>query len=225
MRLRAWVSAGLWLLSGPLWAQDKAQVMGTKEDRLFWVIPNYRTVDEQRSIAAITAKEKLTIAVRDSFDPYAFPVAGFFAGIAQAEDEYPSWGQGTAGFEKRYFGALADQTVSNMMSEAVFPILLHQDPRFLRLGRGGILHRMGYAASRIFITRGDGGDSQFNASEFGGNAVMAIGSNLYTPRQDRSVGGTASKWGIQLGIDMVFNVFQEFWPDIKQKLTGRRPAP
>jgi hypothetical protein len=199
--------------------------MGTKEDRLFWIIPNYRTVDEEKSIASISAKEKITIALRDSFDPYAFPVAGVFAGISQAENEYPSWGRGVAGFEKRYFGALADQTVSNMMSEAVLPIMLHQDPRFFRLGRGGILYRLSYAASRVLVTRGDDGAAQFNFSEVGGNAVMAIGSNLYTPRQDRSPGDTASMWGIQLGIDMIGNVFKEFWPDIKQKLTGRHAGP
>jgi len=196
--------------------------MGTKEDRLFWVVPNYRTVDEQKSIDVITAKEKFTIAMKDSFDPYAFPVAGLFAGISQAENEYPSWGQGTVGFEKRYFSALADQTVSNMMSEAVFPILLHQDPRFLRLGRGGIWHRLSYAVNRVLVTRGDDGSAQFNTSECAGNAVMVIGSYLYTPRQDRSAGDTASKWGTQLGVDAVGNIFKEFWPDIKQKLTGRR---
>ena len=67
------------------------------------------------------------------------------------------------------------------MTEGVFPVVLHQDPRFFRLGRGGFFYRVGYAASRVFITRGDDGAAQFNASEFGGNAVMAIGSNLYTP--------------------------------------------
>jgi hypothetical protein len=187
--------------------------MGTKEDRLFWVIPNYHTVDEDKSLPAITSREKFSIALKDSFDPYAFPVAGFYAGIAMT------------GFQKNYLGALADQTVSNMMTEAVFPVLLHQDPRFLRLGRGGIFHRIGYAASRIFVARGDSGDAEFNTSEFAGNAVMAIGSNLYYPAQDRSAGDTAAKWGIQLGVDMVFNVFQEFWPDMKQKLTGKRADP
>jgi hypothetical protein len=199
--------------------------MGTKEDRLFWVVPNYRTVDEEKSIPSISSREKLTIALKDSFDPYAFPVAGMFAGISQAEDDPPTWGNGTTGYEKRYFAALADQTVSNMMSEAAFPIVLHQDPRFLRLGRGGFFHRLGYAASRILVTRGDDGSAQFNFSEVGGNAVMAIGSDLYYPPQSRSYGDTAAKWGIQLGMDMIGNVFKEFWPDIKQKLTGKRAAP
>ncbi len=197
--------------------------MGTKKDRLFWFIPNYQTVDEQRSTPSISAEDKFMIAIKDSFDPYAFPIAAFFAGIAQVQNENPSWGHGgLTGYENRFFAALADQTVSNLMAEGVFPVLLHQDPRFLRLGRDSFLDRVGYAASRIVITRGDDGSAQFNASEVGGNAVMAIGSNLYTPAPDRGVSDTAIKWGIQLGVDMIGSVFREFWPDIRQMLTGKR---
>jgi hypothetical protein len=222
MRLGAWACAALLLLCGPAWTEEPNQVMGTKEDRLFWFIPNYQTVDEQRSTPSISAKDKLLIAIKDSFDPFAFPIAAFYGGIAQMQNEYPSWGTGGLnGYENRFFAALADQTASNIMAEGVFPVLLHQDPRLLRLGSGGFFHRLGYAASRVFITRGDDGSPQFNASEFGGNAVMAIGSNLYTPPGDRSASDTATKWGIQLGVDMVGSVFREFWPDIKQVLIGK----
>lgn len=231
MRLEAWAAVVLLLTGGPAWAQEQTQVMGTKEDRLFWFIPNYQTVERQRSTPSISARDKFLIAIKDSFDPFAFPTAAMFAGIAQLQNDYPSWGHGgLRGYDKRFFASLADQTVSNVMAEGVFPVLLHQDPRFLRLGGGGFLYRLGYAASRVFITRGDDGAAQFNASEVGGNAVMAIGSTLYTPAQDRGISDTAAKWGIELGVDMVGSVFREFWPDIKHMLTGKEredrvPAP
>ncbi len=219
MRLGTWACAVLLLVGRPAWSEEPTQVMGTKEDRLFWFIPNYRTVEERRSTPFISAADKFLIATKDSLDPFAFPAAGFFAGIAQVQNEYPSWGHGgLKGYDNRFFAALADQTVSNTMAEGVFPVLLHQDPRFLRLGRGGFFYRLGYAASRVFITRGDDGGAQFNASELGGNAVMAISSNLYTPGEGAS--DTAVRWGIQLGVDMVGSIFREFWPDIKQLLTG-----
>ncbi len=213
----------LLLMSAPARAQEQAgQVMGTKKDRLFWLIPNYQTVDEQRSTPSISDRDKFLIAIKDSFDPFALPTAGLFAGIAQLQHEYPSWGrQGTEGYDRRFLAALADQTVSNMMAEGVFPVLLHQDPRFLRLGHGNFLQRVGYAATRVFITRGDAGGVQFNASEVAGNAVMAAASNLYVPPQDRSVADTGATLGIQLGVDMVGSVFREFWPDIKRMLLGQ----
>jgi len=197
------------------------QIMGTKEDRILWLFPNYRTVDEERRFPRISARDKLTIAVKDSFDPYAFPVAGLFAGLSQAENQYPEWGRGADGYAKRYFGALADQTVSNMMTEAAFPIALHQDPRYFRLGRGGVLHRSGYALSRIFVTRTDDGWAQFNYSEFGGNAVMAGAGMLYYPREDANIGNVAVRFGSQIVFDMIANIGKEFWPDVKHWLVGK----
>ena len=191
------------------------------ESRILWVIPNFRTVEEsEHKIVPLPTRDKFALAARDSFDPYAFPVAGFYAGIAQARGEYEEWGRGPVGYGKRFAGAFADQTISNYMTEAVFPTFLHEDPRYFRLGRGGFWHRTGYAVSRVFVVRTDRGEHEFNYSEFGGNAVMAVTANAYYPRDDRTAGGTAARWGIQIGLDMVFNVAKEFWPDIRKSLTG-----
>ena len=224
MRTAAAVAAALLfrgLASGAPSTDLDGQVMGNEKSRVLWIFPNYRTVEEEKSLPRITTRDKLTIAAKDSFDPYAFPVAGLFAGLSQIENQYPSWGRGADGYGKRYFGALADQTLSNLMSEAAFPIMLKQDPRYFRLGRGGILHRAGYAASRIFITRSDGDGAQFNYSEFGGNAVMATAGNLYYPRENRTIGNTATRFGTQLVFDMIADVSKEFWPDIKRWLVGK----
>jgi hypothetical protein len=221
----AMLSAALLLAGVPLRAQapapDGGQVMGSPEDRIVWFFPNYRTVDEEKSLPRISAQDKLTIAAKDSFDPYAFPVAGLFGGINMAEDQYPSWGRGIEGYGRYFLGAFADQTVSNLMTEAVFPIALHQDPRYFRLGRGSILHRAGYAVSRVLVTRADLGEAEFNYSEFGGNAVMAATSTLYDPRQDRSFGDAAGKFGFQIAFDTLANVGKEFWPDVKRWLLRR----
>jgi hypothetical protein len=214
----AMLAAGLLLHGGEVRAEPGApdgQIMGTKEDRILWIFPNFRTVEQKEAAPSITNMDKFRIAAKDSFDPYAFPVAAGYAGLAHLTNEYPSWGGGLDGYGHRYVGAFADQTMANMMAGAVFPILLHQDPRYFRLGTGGVAHRTGYAATRIFITRSDSGRAQFNYSEIAGTAVMAGASNLYYPRQDRSWENTASKIGIQLGLNMIGNICKEFWPDVK----------
>jgi hypothetical protein len=189
--------------------------------RLFWVIPNYATVEEARVITPISTKDKFRLATEDSLDPYAFPVAGFYAGVAYAVDrDADYWGSGPSGYWKRYVASLGDQTVSNYMTEGVFPSLLHEDPRYFRLGRGGFWHRTGYAISRVFLIRTDRGGTEFNYSEWGGNGVMAVAGNAYYPRAERTIGDTANRWGTQIGLDMLFNVAKEFWPDIRHALTG-----
>ena len=166
----------------------------------------------------MTPAEKMKVALDDSFDPSAFLVAGIFAGLSMVQKQYSSFGTGAQEFGKYYGGAFADQAIGNIMSEGLFPVALHQDPRYFVKGTGGFWKRTGYAISREVITRGDDGRNHFNTSELAGNAVAAGISNLYYPAVDRSFGNTANKWGQQIALDTFFNVAKEFWPDVRNKM-------
>jgi hypothetical protein len=106
------------------------------------------------------------------------------------------------------------------MTEGIFPTLLHQDPRYFRRREGSARSRLGYAISRLFITRGDSGRNQFNYSELAGAATSLAISNSYYP-DGRSVGNNLGRYGVQLGFDAASNVLKEFWPDLKRKLPRR----
>ncbi|MFY9908820.1 MAG: hypothetical protein WCF22_02415 [Candidatus Sulfotelmatobacter sp.] len=160
----------------------------------------------------------MKVAFDDSFDPSAFLVAGIFAGLSMVQKQYSSFGTGAAGFGKYYGGAFADQAIGNIMTEGLFPVALHQDPRYFVKGVGGFWKRTGYAISREVVTRGDDGRNHFNTSELAGNAVAAGISNFYYPAADRSLGNTANKWGQQIALDTFFNVAKEFWPDVRNRL-------
>jgi hypothetical protein len=108
-----------------------------------------------------------------------------------------------------------------MMTEAIFPSLLREDPRYFRRGQGDKWSRMRYAATRIFITRTDAGRSRFNFSEVAGNATTVAISNAYYP-DTRTVADNVQKLSIQLATDMFSNVLKEFWPDIKRKLVRKQ---
>ena len=188
------------------------------KNHIFWIIPNYRSDENTAEIKPLTSAEKMKVAFDDSFDPSAFLVAGVFAGLSMVQKQYSSFGTGAQGFGKYYGGAFADQAIGNIMSEGLFPVALHQDPRYFVKGAGGFWKRAGYAVSREFVTRGDDGRNQFNTSELAGNAVAAGISNLYYPAVNRSFGNTANKWGQQIALDAFFNVAKEFWPDVRNKM-------
>jgi hypothetical protein len=190
------------------------------KNHIFWVIPNYREDEDPSNIKPLTPKGKFKIALDDSFDPSAFLVAGVFAGSSMAQKQY-AFGQGAQGFAKYYGGAFADQAIGNMMTEAIFPAVLHQDPRYFNKAKGGFFSRTGYAISREVITLGDDGQNHFNTSELLGNAVAAGISNAYYPAVNRSFSNTANKWGQQIGLDTAFNIMKEFWPDVRRKLFGQ----
>lgn len=191
-----------------------------KNDRIFGVLPNYRTVENpQLKMPPLTPKQKFKLAAEDSFDPYAYPAAGIFAGLAWAQDNPKSWGEESWGpFGKRYAASFADQTIENMMTEAVLPGLLKQDPRYFRLGSGSFFKRSRYAVSRLAVTRTDAGGTAFNFSEIlGAGATTAI-SDLYYPPENRTVSNNLSQWGILVGEDAFFNILKEYWPDIRQRV-------
>jgi hypothetical protein len=204
-------------------ATSNAPTNVTRSDtHIFGVVPNYNAVnDPTHPFEPISSSEKFKIAAHDSFDPFSWMITGVYAGVAQWHNQYPEFGQGTQGYAKRYGGAFADGAIGNFMTDAVFPSLLHQDPRYFRLGQGSAPRRIGYALSRTVIARGDSGTRQFNYSEIAGNLSAAGLSNLYYPASNRTVSSTMDKFAVNVISDAGFNVLKEFYPDMRRKFLHR----
>jgi hypothetical protein len=201
--------------------QDNAS--GTSKDRLFFTLPNFLTLENANQVPPLTAGQKYKVVARSSFDYVQYPWYGFLAGISQAQNSEPGYGQGAQGYGKRFGAAMADGTIENFMTSAVLPSVLRQDPRFFQSGHGSFWHRSWYAFSRIIITRGDNGKSQFNYSEAFGSAISAgISTYSYHPHEDKTVSNTAKVWGTQVGYDALTYVVKEFWPDIRRKIKKSR---
>jgi hypothetical protein len=193
--------------------------------RILGVIPDNKIVPSTKASTEepLTPGAKFTLAWKDSIDPFTFVLAGFYAGIAQWQNDYPTWKQGAGGYGKRFGAAYADQVVGNYLTEAIVPVLMHEDPRYFRKGTGSGWSRMSYALTRTVVTRTDRGKGQFNYSEIVGNAAAAGISNLYYPASQRTVGETGEKFAIQVVSDSAFNVLLEFWPDMRRMAMKRVP--
>lgn len=204
-------------------AQQSPDPASSQEEakRLFGIIPNFRTSASLRPYTPLTPKQKFKLATQDSFDRGTMILAAGFAGEGQLTNSNPSFGQGVAGYA-RYLGtAYADFVIGDYMTEAIYPTLLHQDPRYFRKGTGGGWSRLGYACGQIFWTHTDTAAGQVNFSEILGNSTSVAISNAYYP-DNRTAVDAASRLGVQLGVDMAANVLKEFWPEIDRKLFHRR---
>jgi hypothetical protein len=218
---------------------------GTSNDRLFLALPNFLTLENSGNVPPLTAGQKFKVVARGSFDKIEFPWYGILSAISQAENSEPGYGQGWKGYGKRYASAFGDGTIENFMTSAVFPSILHQDPRFFQKSDGGFARRTEYAVSRIFVTRTDSGHRQFNYSEILGSAVSAaISTNTYHPRSfittrfdpttdtltyvhnasDRTLPNTLSVWGTQVLYDTITIVIKEFWPDVHRKMNHKQSS-
>ena len=217
----------------------QGSVQGTSNDRLFYTLPNFLSLENAGNVPPLTTKQKFGVVARGSFDYVIYPWYGFLSALSQAENSEPGFGQGAEGYAKRYGSAFADGTIENFITGAVLPSLLRQDPRFFQSGKGSFMHRTGYAVSRIFVTRTDSGGQQFNYSEVVGSALSAtISTYSYHPKggfvttpsgrqfisSDRTLTNTASVWGTQVGYDTLTIVVKEFWPDIHRKLSHKNKS-
>ena len=207
---------------------------GTSNDRLFYALPNFLTLENTGKVPPLTTGEKFKVVTRGSFDYIQIPWYAFLAGIGQAQNSEPGYGQGAEGYGKRLGASFADGTIENFMTGAILPSLFRQDPRFFQSSQGGFWRRTGYAVSRTVVTRTDSGGQQFNFSEvFGSAASAAISTYSYHPRRtllgyhnnipdyapsERTLKNAASVWGSQLGYDTITLVIKEFWPDLRRKL-------
>ena len=106
------------------------------------------------------------------------------------------------------------------MTEAVYPTLLHQDPRYFRRNTGSGWSRIGYAAGQIFRTHTDSGGGQFNFSEIVGNST-AVANFACLLSDIRDAQNAATKLGMQIGVDLASNILKEFWPDLNRQF-GRK---
>jgi hypothetical protein len=193
-------------------SQEIAEVQMKQEEkqRLGGLIPNFYVVYEWNA-KPLTAKQKYRLAVRSIIDPANFVITAGFAGIEQASDEFKGYGQGAAGYGKRYGAGLADNAIGGMLGGAVLPVLFKQDPRYFYKGTGTVWQRTRYALSTAVIARGDNGKWQpaYAAllGDFGSGAI----SNLYYPASDRNGAGLTIENGfLDVAFNGLGNVLQEF---------------
>lgn len=188
--------------------------------RILGIIPNFRTSPSLDNYKPLTTSEKFAIASQDALDRGTIVLGAIFGAEGQLTNANRSFGQGVAGYG-RYFGsAYGDLVIGDYMTEAVFPTLLHQDPRYFRRGTGSGWSRLGYAVGRIFWTQRDSGGTQCNYSELIGNSAAVAISNAYYSN-NRTAADEISKLGMQLGVDMAANILKEFWPDLERKFKRR----
>jgi len=187
-----------------------------EDKRVLGVLPNYRTAELTPDYHPISNKYKMKIALKDSFDYPLAGVAAAYALLYQAENSHPQFGQGVEGYAKRLGTSYTDQLVGNMLTEGVLPVVFREDPRYFRKSTGSTRSRIGYALSRIVITKTNQGNETFNFAEILGNGI-ASGVGLSYYQDDRDFHDFLQNWGTQLATDAFSQVLKEFWPDIKRK--------
>jgi hypothetical protein len=198
----------------------QAQVREQEKQRILGVLPDYYS-SYVWDAAPMTPKLKFELTLRSTVDPVTFLIAAGLAGAEQKRNTFPGYGRGSEGYAKRFGAAYADTVVSRMVSRAILPAILHQDPRYFYRGSGGVRSRIFHALAAAVICRGDNGRLEPNYSQVFGNFAGASLSNLYRAPGDRNVGLTFRNGLIITGSGAVENLLREF---LSRKLTPNVPT-
>jgi hypothetical protein len=188
---------------------------------LFRIFP-VNTVADSQSAGPLSARDKWRLFVKDKTDPCTLGWVAFNAGLMQASDDFPAYGHGAGGYAKRFGASLADETAAGFFGTFLFPSLLHQDPRYHRMGTGPFQKRLGHALIRSVLTYKDSGGLAFNWSGILASLATSSLSNAYYPEKNRGVGPTFSRVGTGIPFSMIDQVVNEFGPDLQKKVFRRK---
>src|SRR5271166_1925250 len=196
------------------------QIKVQKQQRILAVIPNFYT-SYVADAAPMNAKQKFELAWKLAIDPTSFVIPGIIAGGQQANNSFPGYGQGAAGYARRFGAAYGDFFIGTYISSAILPSILKQDPRYFYKGTGTTKSRILYAISRSVMTKGDNGHWQPDYSGILGSLAAGGISNFYYPEGSRhGFETTLDNTLIGIGTSAGVNILQEF---VFPKLTPKKP--
>lgn len=196
------------------------QVKAQEQQRIIGVVPNFYT-SYIYDAAPLTKKQKYSLVSHSAFDPIEFLAAGINAGIEQATNRFPGYGQGAKGYGKRYASSFGDALSRNYLSNAVLPSLFHQDPRYFYQGSGSAKSRLAHALSFTVVVRGDNGRNMPACSFFLGSLGSALLSNVYYPHEDRGARLVFINFGIGIATRAGVSVLREF---VSKQFTSNVPG-
>jgi Carboxypeptidase regulatory-like domain len=193
------------------------QLQAEEQQRILGFIPNIYVVYEPHP-EPLTTRMKFHLAYKSLTSPVFFARTSWWAGVQQARNNPDEWGQGAEGYSKRLGAGFADAFTGSLITNAILPSLLHQDPRYFYQGTGTKKSRALHAMLAPLICKGDNGAWQPNYSQWGGSLIGYSISTAYYPGSSRTAGHVFQTFGIDMGLHVVGSLAQEF---IFGKFTSR----
>jgi hypothetical protein len=205
---------------------DKAeqQIKEQEKQRVGGILPQFN-ISYRSDAVSMTRSQKISLSFHSATDPVAFGIAALAGGYKElSSDSGFEWG--AKGYGERAGAAYLDAFTGNLLGNGVLPALLHQDPRYFRLGHGSITHRVLYAAmTNVMCKHDNSGRWEPNISNIGGNIASGAISNLYYPSTSNSGLSETFSNGLLVTAEGGFgSLFNEFWPDISRRFLHKDPT-
>jgi len=171
----------------------------------------------------ITGKERMQWVANSTVGPASLAGGVISAGWGTLFNTPREYGTHWEGFGDRYGMRLTGVATSNVM-EAGLGAMWGEDPRYQRYAEGPFGARLGHIVKMTFMAKNRNGDLM---PAYGRMTAIA-GSNFMSNTWRADSEATASRATMRIGLGflgrMAGNAFEEFWPDVKQKMFHKKAA-
>lgn len=174
----------------------------------------------QNSATPFGAKDKLEYHAKVLVAPTTFLSSVASAGIQQWRDAPTEWGQGAAGYGRRFANSYG-YNVSRHLLEFALDSALREDPRYFPTGEHGTWRRASRAALHALRHRTDSGRTTWAYASVGSAYAAGGVARAWQPDRLRTPGDALVSGTITIGLDAATSVFKEFWPDIRKRMFHR----
>lgn len=185
---------------------------------IFLTRRSYCFPDLATNPAPLSAKGKFALFLNDSISGHAIAGSAAAAGLDQAFNWYAGYGQGAAGYAKRFGAQMARDSSNSFFGTFLLATALRQDPRFFVRTDPTFWRAVKYSLHRIVITRNDSGVEVVNSSGLLGPLAGEALANTYLPAQSRTAGNTCARYASDLGWRAAGNLLREYWPTLSRHL-------
>jgi len=175
-------------------------------------------IEPGQDAPALSPGDKVRLGLKYAFSPPS--VAGWFtaAGYEQVTNGSPNYGTDRGAFGRRLGDAAICNTSEDILSDSVMAPLLHEDPRYYRLGPShNFFVRLVYAGTRPLIARTDSGNNSLNLALLTGTMGGSALTNVYYPQANRGAAQTLETFGGSIGGSALGDIVSEFYGDLMHR--------
>lgn len=179
---------------------------------------SYFFPDLATDTAPLSPGHKFTLFLDDSISGHAIAGSAVGAGVGEALNWTSGYGQGFAGYGKRFGSYMARTASSSLFGTFLFATAFRQDPRFFVRSRLTFWQAAKYSAYRVVITRRDSGEETVNSSGLLGPLAGEGLANAYLPTQNRTLSNTFFRYATDIGLGYAGNFLRQYWPTLSKRL-------
>ena len=177
--------------------------------------------DVEKPAAPITGAERINWIVDGMLGPRSLAVGAITATWNTGLQIPDEWSRSPFAFRERYLQREADVAISNTL-EAGLGALWGEDPRYIRAPRGSATRsRFAHAFKTVVLAPRADGQLKPAWGRFAGNVFNNVIENAWLPPSMTTPGQTALRSANGMLGRLAGNLWEEFWPDIRSRLSHR----